>query len=38
MDDMDVIRLAVAVIITRKRVARAGIKVKENFRKGCGNV
>jgi hypothetical protein len=26
MDDMDVIRLAVAVIITRKRVARAGIK------------
>ncbi len=38
MDDLDVIRLAVAVIITRKIVTRAGMKVEENFGKGCGSV
>jgi len=38
MDDLDVIRLAVAVIIARKTIARAGVKVKENFRKGGGRV
>jgi hypothetical protein len=38
MDDLDVIRLAVAVIITRKRVARRSMKVKENFGKGGESV
>jgi acyl-CoA synthetase (NDP forming) len=34
MDDLEVIRLAVAVIITEKRVARVGMEVKENLKGG----
>jgi len=33
MDDLDVIRLAVAVIITGKSIARAHMEVKEKFEK-----
>jgi len=36
MDDFEVIRLAVAVIITRERVARVWIEVKEKFGKRTG--
>jgi hypothetical protein len=33
MDDLDVIRLAVAVLITKGRIARAHEEVKEKFEK-----
>jgi hypothetical protein len=38
MDDLDVIRLAVAVIITERIVARPGAEMKKNFGEGCGSV
>ena len=34
MDDLDVIRLAVAVIITKIRVARTGGEMNKNFGEG----
>ncbi|OLB36890.1 MAG: hypothetical protein AUH11_10080 [Acidobacteria bacterium 13_2_20CM_57_17] len=33
MDDLDVIRLAVTIIITRQSIARAHMEVKEKFEK-----
>ncbi len=38
MDDSDVIRLAVVDNITKRRIARAGMEVKEKFGKGSGSV
>ena len=38
MDDLDVIRLAVIDNITRERIARARMEVKENFGDGGGGV
>ena len=37
MDDLDVIRLAVIDNITRERIARARMEVKENFGDGGGD-
>ena len=36
MHDLEVIRLAVAVLITRERVARVSLEVKEKFGKRTG--
>jgi len=37
MDDLEVIRLAVADIIAKERIARKGMEVKGKFGKGGGS-